>query len=175
MHGGGRMAALLAVAALALGGCGGFGGGVTSLAGVDCSGLPSGACDELTQQVQAGVSGQVQSIAFTCRLASCTRAQGAGTALVTLADGSTVTRQWSYTGDPGPAPVPVCIRIPLAECQAAAAQLVDNVPPSKRVIGIKISCTAVSCTAASGEADVLITLGDGSSVSNTYGWMPAGS
>lgn len=163
-----RAAALLVVAG-ALGGCmlvSTSGSGTTA----DCSGIPGGACNEQVQRITAAHGGQVREIAFACRLGrGCSRAQGAGLATVTLVDGTTVTVTWSYVGDQGPLPAPVCVGIPLPLCQATAVELADEIPPSQSIVGITVTCRGV-CTAARGETDVVFTLGDGSTTTVGYGW-----
>lgn len=163
-----RAAALLVVAG-ALGGCM-LVSTSSSLTTVDCSGLPGGACNEQVQRITAAHGDRVREIAFECRLGrGCTRVQGAGTATVTLVDGTILSETWSYVGDPGPLPAPVCAGIALALCQEQAAELADDIPPSRRIVGVTVTCRGV-CTAAEGETDVVFRLGDGSTTTMGYGW-----
>src|SRR5690349_1139943 len=137
---------------------------------ITCGGVPSGACDEQVQRVTAGVTG-VSDVDIECALAPpCTRAKGAGTAVIKLANGQQVTRAWSYVGDPGPLPAPICVGLARDVCTSQMQQQVDAIPPSKHIVGVTVTCTKDPCADASGEAEIKVLLGDGSVQTSGSSW-----
>ena len=138
-----------------------------------CGDIPSGACDEQLARLGQRHPGAVQ-IDVECGPAPCTRAFGAGTARITQADGTTVTEAFTYAGDPGPVPVPICAGIAPDSCQSIAEAVVENLPPAKRVAGIAIRCRVGPCDERKGDAEVTITLADGTSQVTGYAWEGAG-
>ena len=137
-----------------------------------CGNLPSGACDEQLEKVGLRHPGAVQ-IDVECGPAPCTRAFGAGTARITRADGTSVVEAWTYAGDPAPMPVPVCAGIAPASCQAIGESVMGDVRPSKRVVGLAIQCRVGPCDERKGDAEVTITLADGTSQTTGYAWEGA--
>ena len=108
-----------------------------------------------------------------CGPAPCTRAFGAGTARITQADGTTVTEAFTYAGDPDPCR---CRSVPgraAGSCQSIADSVVENLRPSKRVVGIAIRCRVGPCDERKGDAEVTITLADGTSEVTGYAWEGA--
>jgi hypothetical protein len=156
---------LLAVSVAACG----FGMQAGVLQSSSCGNLPTGACQEqLDQLVLRHPS--ARQIDIECGAAQCTRAFGAGTARITEADGTLATESWSYAGDPGPVPAPVCAGTAGASCRAIAASVVADVAPSKRVVAIAIRCRVARCDEHKGDAEVTITLADGTSQVTGFGW-----
>jgi hypothetical protein len=158
---------VMAVSAVALGGCAIVGS--SSGMSASCDDLPGGACSEQIDRAGARHPGAT-SVDLTCGVPVCDRRGGAGTAVVTLRDGSTVVDTFTYTGDPGPVPRPSCLKLAFAACQALADQQVDQAPPSKRIARIKVTCTAAQCTEAAGEAEVELAFADGSVTSGGSSW-----
>ena len=134
-----------------------------------CGNIPTGACEEQLDQLRLRHPRAVQ-IDVECGPAPCTRASGAGRATMTQADGTTVTEAWTYVGDPGPMPVPVCDGTAHGSCQAIGESVLEDVRPSKRVVGIGIRCRVARCDESIGDAEITITLADGSSEVTGYGW-----
>jgi hypothetical protein len=134
-----------------------------------CGNIPNGACQEQLDQLVLRHPGARQ-IDIECGAAQCTRAFGAGTARISEADGTVVTEDWSYAGDPGPMPAPVCAGTAAASCPAIAASVLANVAPSKRVVGIAIRCTIARCDEDKGDAEVTVTLADGTREVTGLGW-----
>jgi hypothetical protein len=137
-----------------------------------CGDLPSGACDEQLEKLGLRHPGAVQ-IDIECGPAPCTRAFGAGTARITRADGTSVTEAWNYAGDPAPMPVPLCPGVAPDSCQAIGESVLQDVRPSKRVVGIVIQCRVGPCDERKGDAEVTITLADGTSQTTGYAWEGA--
>jgi hypothetical protein len=168
-----RLVGLLVAAAMALGACGlllpesvsgpGFQGGGS------CSELPGGACQEQLELIGRRHPGAT-NIDLACGLAVCDRKGGAGTAVVTLADGSRVNDTFAYTGDAAPAPVPSCTGIAIDICGSLAATTMDDVPPSRSVRAIAIRCTVASCTPQRGDTEVRVRFADGSEFVTSSGW-----
>lgn len=140
------------VLAVALGACG---NAVTPalIPEFSCVRVPSGACQEQAEGLAATAGGPVRAIEVACRGANCTRAGGAGNATVTLADGTTLSRTWSYAGDPNPPPNPVCIGLPRDVCVERVQELVDEVVPSHHLTTVSVTCSR-TCDARAG--DVLV-------------------
>ena len=134
-----------------------------------CGDIPSGACDEQLEKVGLRHPGAMQ-IDIECGPAPCTRAFGAGTARITRADGTSVVEAWTYAGDPAPLPVPLCVGVARDSCQAILETMVESLPPSKRVVGIAIQCRVGPCDERKGDAEVTITLADGTSQTTGYAW-----
>ena len=139
---------------------------------VNCGNIPTGACDEQVERLGQRHPGAVQ-IDVECGPAPCTRASGAGRARITRADGTTVTEAWTYAGDPGPMPVPICAGTAPGSCQSIADSVVENLRPSKRVAGIAIRCRVGPCDERKGDAEVTITLADGTNEITGYAWEDA--
>jgi hypothetical protein len=161
---------VVALAAVLLASCS-FMGGRTEIHGStsSCTNLPAGACDE---QVQAFAQRfpQAQSIDIECRALPCTRAAGAGTVVVTLADGTTRNDTFAYTSNPAPAPVPTCEAIAADMCQRMARSTWEDQRPSAVVVGIDVRCAVASCTEQKGEVEITVTFADGSTSSVNQGW-----
>ena len=108
-----------------------------------------GACQEQIDRAAARHPGAT-NVDVACTVPACDRKGGAGTVVVTLADGTTVKETFAYAGDPAPVPAPACSGIALDVCRGIAATTVDGLPPSKSIEAISIACTAASCTAGPG-------------------------
>jgi hypothetical protein len=165
-------ASVLAVVSALLAGCGlllGPGGDAGMLASSSCAMISGGACTEQAALVAARHPGAT-NVDLTCTVPVCDRRGGSGTAVVTLADGSTVRDLFAYVGDPGPMPVPTCIGLAPDVCRRVAESRVNDVWPSKRVVAVAVRCAAAQCVANKGEAEVTVTLGDGSTEEGGFGW-----
>lgn len=174
MRAGGIRLALLLGASLVLGGCGAFVTTVTQTVGSSsCENMSSGACQEQVERVTARHPGAKQ-IDLKCTVATCDRRGGSGTAVVTMPDGSTVQDVFTYVGAQGAVPPPTCKGLPIDVCKTVADGQVDGVPSSKVVVAIEVTCTSPTCTTAKGEADVTLTLADGSKQDGSVGWENAG-
>jgi hypothetical protein len=136
---------------------------------IDCGPVPSGACNEQADLLASTAGGSVRSITLTCRVAACTRAGGAGTAAITLADGRSLTRTWSYVGDPSPLPVPVCIGIAPDLCREQVDSVIDNVSPSHHLVSVTVTCQG-TCTSGHGEVDIVFQSADGTTDRIGSGW-----
>lgn len=139
-----------------------------------CAGMLSGACTEQVARLAAQVTGKVTSIGLECRIAVCDRSAGSGDAVITYADGRTERRTWSYVGDPAPIPAPTCVGLARDVCQTQADGVVEDAAPSRRIIGISITCQG-TCTKASGEVATVLTFGDGTQDTSGRGWSSGGS
>ena len=159
--------ALLVVAAVA-GACGLGGLGAGARASGSCADLLGGACTEQMERIGARHPGARQ-IDLECSPVPCTRAAGQGNARITRADGSVVNEVWSYTGDPGPVPAPLCVGLALDVCRTAATAAVNDVEPSKRVVAVDVRCQP-RCTEMDGETSITITMADGSTHTSGMGW-----
>lgn len=167
-----RALVLLAAATLGLAGCGLLTGAVPGTGfsgGASCADMPGGACQEQIELAGRRHAGATQ-VDVACTVGPCTRARGAGTVVVTLANGAKVTETFSYVGDPAPVPAPVCTGLPLDVCRQAAEASVAETPPSKRISGIAVTCTALPCTRERGDTAIEIKFADGSATSSGYGW-----
>jgi hypothetical protein len=158
----------MVMAAAFLAGCGllpghGFQGGLV------CEQMPSAACREQLDRVAAWHA-DAALVTVTCSVPVCDRRGGAGTVVVTLADGATAKETFTYTGDPAPIPAPACVGVALDACRKLATSTVDDTPLSKSIRAISIACTASSCTVDKGEADVRVQFGDGSVVESNTTW-----
>ena len=140
---------------------------------VSCADLPGGACNEQGERIAAAHAGRVRQIDLECRIAACTRAQGAGTATITLTDGTTITETWSYAGDPNPLPVPTCTGIAFTLCQEWAASGSNDLPPSRRIAAVAVKCTVASCTEQAGDLEASYTFADESTETVGMGWSGA--
>ncbi len=118
--------------------------------GVDCADMPSGACQEQSDHFVAAFGGHIRNLSLSCGVAPCTRAHGAGEAKITLDDGQTLTRLWSYVGDSTPIPVPSCANLAPDLCRRILDTVVDDTRPSQRIVAVSISCPGV-CTQDEGE------------------------
>jgi hypothetical protein len=135
--------------------------GGMGLSSSSCANLPSGACTEQLDLVAARHPGATD-VALRCDLPLCDRQHGAGTAVVTLADGTRTQDVFSYTRNPAPVPAPGCTGLAIDICRRVAASSLDDVPPSHAVAEIEITCRVARCTADAGEVTVSVTLDDGS-------------
>jgi hypothetical protein len=131
-----------------------------------------GACQEQVDRAIARHPGSIM-VEVACTVPTCDRKSGAGTVMVTLANGETVKEAFAYTGDPASVPVPVCAGIALGVCRGIADNTVNGLPPSKSITAISIACTASSCTEDRGEVDVRVQFSDGSVFQVSHGWEPA--
>jgi hypothetical protein len=170
-------AALVVVAAVVLAGCGDLGraagrivnGDSSGLQGSSCTGLTGAACTQQADKVASRHPGALQ-VDLTCAVPKCSRASGAGTAVVTLADGSKVNDTFAYVGDPAPMPSPVCTGLAPDRCADLAQSQFDELPLDARVMRIQVTCTAAACTDAGGEATVKLTMADGSVQEGGASW-----
>ena len=163
---------VLAVVAV-LAGCGLLPGSVAAPVGPgSCANVLEGACQEQIDRAAARHPG-VTNVDVACTVGVCDRKGGAGTMVITLANGATVEEAFAYTGDPAPVPVPACTGIALDLCRGIATTTVDGLPPSKAIRAISIACTAPSCTEDRGETDVRVQFSDGSEFHGSRGWEPA--
>ncbi len=168
-----RLGLLLTAAAPLLAGCGLFLGTVTQRSGsTSCENMAGGACQEQADQISARHRGATQ-IDLKCSVPTCDRNGGSGTAVVTMPDGTTLNEVFTYVGVQGALPVPICKGLPIDACQNAASGSVDGIVPSKRVVAIEVTCTAPVCLVSKGEADVTISLSDGSKQESGMGWEGA--
>jgi hypothetical protein len=169
-----RLAGLLAAGAV-LGGCGllpGFVSGPGFQGSGSCVDMPGGACQEQMDRAGARHPGAT-AVEVACNAPVCDRKGGAGTVAVTLANGATIKENFVYTGDPAPVPVPACSGMAIDVCRSLANSTVADLPPSKSIKAISISCTVASCTSDRGEADVRVRFGDGSEFQTNSGWEGA--
>jgi len=144
--------------------------GDVSFGSGSCEDVPSGVCNAQMQAAANAVGGQVTDVAIRCAPGiACTRAHGSGTATVTRADGTKVTRAWSYVGDPGPPPVPACNGIAVDLCQREVNSLIDDVSITKHLVGITVTCQG-HCDEGAGTIQVEYRFGDGSRETTTSGW-----
>jgi hypothetical protein len=167
-----RMLGLLLAATLGLAGCGLLAGSVAGpgfQGGASCSEMPGGVCREQMDLAAARHPDAVQ-MDLACTAPACTRAGGAGTTVVTLPNGAKLTEAFTYAGDPGPVPIPICTGLPADVCRRVASSTVDELPPAKRILSITIACTAVPCTRDRGETAVDVKLADGTGFQTNSGW-----
>jgi hypothetical protein len=164
----GATAVLLGAIGLSFAGCGFFAGSRGGTSG-GCTNIASGgACTEQIDRIAARHPGASQ-VDITCGVPVCDRRGGSGTAVVTFPDGSVVRDTFAYTGDPAPLPVPSCTGLARDVCVRVATSQADNAPPSKRIVGIAVSCSG-TCTPTKGEAEVTVSFGDGSQEQSGVGW-----
>jgi hypothetical protein len=163
---------LLPVVAVVLAGCGlvpgariapGFQGGAS------CGMMPGGVCQEQIDRAAARHPDATQ-VDVACTAPVCDRRSGAGTVVVTLANGAKVTEAFTYAGDPAPIPAPTCTGLAIDICRSVAASTVDGIAPSKSIRAISVTCAASSCTRDKGDADVRVRFGDGSESQFNSGW-----
>ena len=162
--------AATALAATALAGCDILGAQVRQgLTSSGCANISGGACQEQVERV-AGRHRGATSIELTCVVALCDRKGGSGTAVVTMPNGAKLNDTFSYAGDATPLPVPLCTGIAFDICRNLAQAQADGVAPSKRIVAVEVTCTALPCTTRKGTADVTVTLGDGSKEQGGTSW-----
>jgi len=160
---------LALVALLAGAGCSIVGTTTVGGSSGSCENMSSGACSEQLEAVGGRHPGAV-SVDLVCRIDRCTRARGAGTAVITFGDGRRVNDTWSYVGDPRPMPVPTCAGIGQALCLQQAQEAFEDVAPSKAVVGIDIRCDVARCDERSGSATRIIRFADGTSEPGRASW-----
>lgn len=119
-----------------------------------CVRVPSGACQEQADGLAAAADGPVRAIEVTCLGANCTRAGGAGHATITLVDGTTFGRTWTYAGDPNPPPEPVCLGLPQDICLQRVQNLIPSVSPSHHLTSVTVTCIQ-TCDARGGDVVVV--------------------
>ena len=137
-----------------------------------CSGFASGgACQEQVSAVAGRHSGATM-VDLECG-GVCDRSGGAGTATVTMADGTVRHDSFGYVGDPAPMPVPSCVGLALDLCRQVATAQFSEVSPSKRVLSMDFRCTLVPCTAAKAETEYLVRYADGTTSEGSIGWEGA--
>jgi hypothetical protein len=144
------------VLASALAGCGAVSNPNVPPPAYSCEDIPSGACQEQADGLLAAVRQPVRSIEMVCAGQNCTRAGGAGTATITLVDNTTVRRDWSYVGDPNPAPNPVCFGLAHDVCVERLREVIDGVSPSHHLTTVTVTCTQ-RCNAAQGDVAIVFT------------------
>ena len=168
-----RLAGMLLLVAAVLGACGQSSGSVPALVGPGrCADMLEGACQEQIDRAVARHPGAT-NVDVACTAPVCDRKGGAGTVVVTLANGAKVTEPFAYTGDPAPVPVPACTGIALDLCRSIATSTVDGLSPSKAIRAVSIACTTSSCTEDRGEVEVRVQFSDGSEFQGSRGWEPA--
>jgi hypothetical protein len=167
-----RAVGLLIAAAAVLAGCGLLpGSGVVTgfQGGGSCGQMNGGACRE--QMDLAGARHpDATTVDVTCTVPVCDRTGGAGTVVVTLANGAKDTEAFTYVGNAAPVPAPACSGAAMEVCRRLAISTVDGLPPAKVITAISVSCSASSCTRESGAADVRIRFADGSDFQTNSGW-----
>ena len=104
----------------------------------------------------AAVGRPVRSIEMVCAGGNCTRAGGAGTATITLVDNTTVRRDWSYVGDPNPAPNPVCLGLAHDVCVERVRDVIADVLPSHHLTAVTVTCKQ-RCDATVGDVAIVFT------------------
>jgi hypothetical protein len=139
---------------------------------IECADVSSAACSEQADRLAATAGGPVSSITVECRVAACTRAGGAGVARITLTDGRTLDRTWSYVGDPNPLPVPICIGIALDQCKEQVMSVLENVSPAHHLVSVTVTCKQ-RCDRSKGEVDIVFRSADGSTDQMGSGWASA--
>jgi len=168
-----RLVGVLLAASTVLAGCGLWAGLVPAPVGPGtCANMLEGACQEQVDRALARHPGST-NVEVACTVPTCDRTGGAGTAVITLANGERVKDAFSYAGDPVPVPVPACTAIALDVCRGIADNTVNGLPPSKLIKAISIVCTVASCTQDRGEVDVRVRFSDGSEFQVSQGWEPA--
>ncbi len=163
---------MLLATTVALGGCAllsGTASGPGFQGGASCAELSGGACQEQIDLATARHPGATQ-LDLACTAAVCDRAGGAGTVVVTLASGARITETFRYVGNPAPVPAPTCAGMAVDICRRLARTTVDDVSPSKAISAVSIACSAASCTADRGEADVRVRFADGTEFRTNSGW-----
>ena len=158
---------IAAAVALLLAGCGFL--TQASVSSASCANIAGGVCTEQIERMQARHPGAT-SIDLECSAPVCDRTGGRGTVVVTMPDGTRLNDTFAYVGDPNPMPAPVCTGMPPDACRNAAIEQADNVPPSKRIVGVRVDCTAPACTATDGSARVTVALADGSTEQHDTSW-----
>ena len=127
------------------------------LAEVTCA-LPTGICDQLSAELGGNMPGVLRAMAIDCDPGPCSRAFGAGTALLTYPDGRVEMRPWAYKGDPNPLPDPTCLRVEAALCAQLAHEHMDALPPDLHILSVQVSCRGVrGCARGEGTADIVAT------------------
>jgi hypothetical protein len=134
-----------------------------------CDRIVAGACREQAAVVAGRHSGAT-NVDLACTAPVCDRRGGTGTAVVRLADGSTVNDTFAYVGDPAPMPAPSCVGLAPDLCRRIAEEWVNDVSPSKRVIAVSVACPAAPCTVDKGQVEITVTLRDGSTEGGGMGW-----
>lgn len=134
----------------------------------DCGNVPAGACQEQADGL-APVGRPVRSIELVCPGQNCTRAGGAGTATITLVDGATIRRDWSYVGDPNPAPNPVCVGLAQDLCVERVDEVIQNVSPSHHLTAVTVTCKQ-RCDEAVGEVAIVFASEGGPEETIVTGW-----
>ena len=152
---------------------GGRVGDVQVTGSATCGNVPSNVCDEQMKVAVNAAGPPIESVDVICT-GECTRAGGAGTTTIRRPDGSQVVRAWTYVGDPGPVPVPVCVGMALDVCQFQVNGDVGSVTVAKHLVGIKATCQG-TCDRSSGTMVIQYTFADGTTESTTTSWQgPAG-
>jgi hypothetical protein len=171
MRAGGSRVALLAAASVVLSGCGIFLGGTVTggLSSSSCTEMTGSACGEQVERIAARHPGATQ-VDLTCTVPVCDRKGGSGTAVVTMGNGARLNDTFSYVGDPAPLPLPTCTGLPADVCRSLAESQAADAPTMKRIAAIEVRCTAAACTTDKGEADVKVTLADGSTMGGGTSW-----
>jgi hypothetical protein len=162
------LALAIAIPAIAAG-CGALIGPGTVSSSSCISFASDGVCSEQTNTI-AGRHPGAKQIDLTCTTGICDRKGGAGTAVVTMGDGSVVRDTFSYAGDATPMPAPICVRIGIDACRAVAVSAFNSAPPSRRVVSIRVTCDSPPCTSTKGDATYVTTFGDGGTDTSSVGW-----
>jgi hypothetical protein len=164
-----RLTLWMAIAAIVASATACTANGDVQVSSAECVNVPSSVCDTQVRLAANAAGGQVAGVSVACRIDACTRAHGAGDAIVTRADGTHLTRSWSYVGDDGPVPVPVCIGIAEALCQREVNGSILEVPVEKRLTGVTVTCKG-ACDATSGAVEIVFESADGTKTTLSSGW-----
>jgi hypothetical protein len=121
-----------------------------------CGDVVAGACNEQALLLVTAAGGAVRAVRLDCLAGPCDRTGGAGEATVTLADGTTVRRSFTYAGDPNPPPNPVCLGVARDICLERVKDVIGDVSPSHRLTGVTVTCKQV-CDARSGDVTIAFT------------------
>jgi len=138
-----------------------------ALEGGDCGRVYDGGCEQVMGELVRRWPGEAQRIDLQCSIAACDRLRGAGSALVTFADGRTTVVPWSYEGDPVPAPA--CDGLGELLCRTVHEAVAEGLPPSSSVRAMTITCVD-ECAWTGGETRVDLVLDDGTTRTQGYGW-----
>jgi hypothetical protein len=162
---------MIAAAGVVVAACGLAGQG--SVRSASCGNVAGGACSEQIDRMQQRHPGAT-SIDIECSAPVCDRRSGQGRVVITMPDGTTLNDTFAYAGDPNPAPPPACVGLAPDLCRNLATQEVENMPPSRRIMAIQVTCIApTGCNPAAGNASVSITLDDGTTQATETGWDSA--
>lgn len=147
---------------------------------VDCIAVPPDICQGAVRDARLNAPpGSVPvRVQVRCTAPVCRPASGQTEVNIRYSDGTTSTMgsawEQAVPGGQAPPPVlplaPVCAGVPLEQCRDMALSAIPAAEDRPPIVSIVVTCTAPSCTEATGDGDVVVTYADRSTSEGSWSY-----